>query len=1485
METTQYAISEVVSNDTNVLMETGCELTSEPHEPPPIAIAELISPSVKETIIAFAEYHSITQASKRFKVPTAMIKKWIGDREDSAQMKPKFNSPGQGRKLSYSVEIDEAIAKHVRKMVSQGERVTMQYLCQYAKELIQDENPQFNASSGWAQRFLVRHAIDIGRPKNNLNPKVHETRGRPLSYSTETDQLLADYVRSRISEGQMFTNSELRRYAKEIVLKENPNFTGSASWAQNFLHRHKISLQSIVHESPEPTSLLSHPPPPTTITSSLSDSSIGPAAEITPTTSHPGMYSDITSSSLDSSADDTMKTALAILTGGGDHSTMLSSAQAAALHLSEMTSDSVSLVDLLTSAQQLQDSSDDGGVSLITSGLESPSGSIYLNLGGSEAFSAGFSSATQVDPNTQAPIPMTQDPGTRHLPQQLHDVVAQASRPLSYTKETDQQLAKWVHEQQALGKKVTFASLRAYAKKLISQENPNFNASVGWVTPFLLRHNLDLSLNKKKQGRKGSMPRKISADGSKSDSPTEDDDAGDEELPLQTADPPIISPDVLATVIATSLAEHAQSGLPSLAEQARMVLAEHGQLCEQTNPDNSTPTPTKVKSVAKVKTDPKQSIKREKSRNRHTLAEKLEVVRLMKEYNVAAHYVCRTLGIANSTYAGWTKLVTQKGAELEALSTNRKRANAKGQGRPLSYSKETDEAIANWVRAQQQLGMHITPAELGKYATALISQESTHFTASSGWQQKFLQRHSLQLYSTWAQKATAPTAGGDKLPPVAEDQTNIPTPIQTEEVVANDFKPQVYEWPFGSEIDTELAKWVKEQVQQLGSFSVSSVCKRAEEVSHNPLFVASLGWAFKFLHRHCIMLDPKPTISQLCATALNRKRSSDSSQEQSVSTPKKLRPADPQEFSVSPSTGNLCEALLALSNQTTVEGSEDTTMQAALQSLQTAVAQVIQQQQQQLQVEEVHKLDEEEIDQSQLDPIPLMETTSPSLKDGKQDEKITPNSQSSNTYFGKPAREFSSDEKEEVVRYANATTLQKAALKYGVAAPTVWRWRVELKLHQPKYTPMQKKYIIKFAEANSLREASSRYGVSGKTIQNWRKSLMADGELSTPGIEEVPVVSMVAGGSVPEPMDTSMSQQKPREPSTSEVVTYDTQNFQFIVDGGEVVESSGRTDVTPTAQPLVQVEPLPLEVTNEVDIENVGMEYDIVSSEGHAAKPRCTAEEKQHILQFALDHSVREASNKYGISQGTLYYWKKNMMSSGGGSVDTVSLVTTSAPQSGSVGTTYTGLPGESDIMPGLSRTTPIRREGISEHYITTSASSALSGLSAEALQNLPHDVNFLHAVTSLLTSSEPESDKTKPSPRRLHSTSGGISSPTEVLVTPFHSTTVDSVAQTEMDSTATVTVVTTATAANVPPQELTSDEQVPGPVQIEEQVVEVRDESKEEEEEVTDEGAETTITTEETELSMPSTTGGGLEAVSVEEVDISQTVELVDSEVQDSVP
>ena len=1281
METVEYAINQVVTQEEDIVnvvddIPGGSKSVS-------VTITESVVSDQKDVILKFAEQYSISQASSRFKVPTSTIKKWMKSSPDSATMLPKFNLPGQGRKLSYSTEKDESIASHIRDQLGKRERVTLSYVSNYAKSIIQEENPQFIASSGWAQRFLIRHSIDLSSQSPSAkrvdSAPSSESRGRPLTYSTDTDRAIADYVRSRLSDGQTLSNSELRRYAKEVIGKENPNFTGSASWAQNFLLRHKIALQSPIDVATPTTSY--HHTSSLNISTSLAEPSLHPAAEITPTTST-AIYPDIptTSVAMDTSVDDTMKTALAILTGENIDSVILSPAQAAALQssLSELTTDTVSLVDLLNNAQQLSEQGD-GQVALITHGLESPSGNIYLGLGGNEAFGSGLSgpAATQVNPNTQTPLPTL----TAHTEHQQTEMVTQASRPLSYTKETDNALADWVQEQQAAGKKVTFASLRAYAKKLISTENPNFNASVGWVTPFLLRHNLDLNVNKKKKTRKGSTPRKIS-----SDDPKEREEDGEEvsgeEPRLQTADAPIITPEVLATAIATSLSEQGWSG--------SQVNTMEGGDTQTLSTDKKQAVPGDEGST-EVKPTPKIG-RRTKARTRHTLAEKLEVVRLMKEHNLAAHHVCRMLGIANSTYAGWTKLVQQKGAELEALSSNKKRANVSGQGRPLSYSRDKDEAIADWVRSQQQMGVQVTPNDLAKHATTVISQENFNFTASSGWQQKFLQRHNLQLTTMWTQRpASLPNSLTEKVgespqTTVVEDQQSVPAPVQTEEVISNDIGGDK---PYSDEIEEQLIQWVKEQVEQNGSLAVQVLCKKAEDlvIEQNPVFVATLGWAFKFLHRHSILLDPKPSTALIEG---GRKRASveDTPEHSSyLNTPKKLHSMEPADLSVSPSTGNLCEALLALSNQAGDGGEASSqSIQAAVQSLQNAM-QVVQQQ------------------QAAQQAAAAVTTATPNKTESSSQEM---SSSSGSTYFGKPAREFTSEEKEEVVRYANATTLQKAALKYGVAAPTVWRWRVELKLHQPKYTTMQKKYIIKFAETNSLKEASQRYGITGKTIQNWRKALQAEGELPT----VTPMDEPTANTDMTDPMDTIPSGATPTG-EAAEVVTYDNQNFQFIVDGGEVVDTTGKGEQSIPAE-SVRVEPLSLEVTNEVDIENVGMEYDVVSSEGHAAKPRCTPQEKLHILQYALEHSVREASQKFGISPGTLYYWKKSM--SGSGSLDTSSATLTSTNPNDSIMTVeYSGMSGDTGVLQGLRLATS---EPSNEQF--NNSTSTTVPIASEAIQTPP---------------------------------------------------------------------------------------------------------------------------------------------------------------------
>ncbi len=1385
--------------------------------------------SVKEVIISFAGKYSVNQAAKRFSVPSSTIKRWI--KGENVQMRPKFNSPGQGRKLSYSKETDLAIADHVKALLAKGEKMSVQSLCGYAKSRIQEENPHFNASTGWAQRFLPRHGINLGnhRSKRESEPASSsgktetkapsDTRGRPLSYSTETDQTIAEHVRERQAEGQALSNSELRKYAKELILKENPNFTGSASWAQNFLLRHKLSLHPLGNGRGEGSSLdvLSHstlqlssdsPPSMSDIASGIGDGSLGPIAEITPTSvssvltnAGPSVGSDYAGVSV---ADDPMKAALAILTGENiDTSSLLNSAQAAALQLTlnELTTaESISLVDLLNNAQQLQDQSGgDGAVALITHSLEpSTSSSLFLGLSGtSEAFSSGLmgAAATQVNPNTQAPLFTLPRLHTMELPRlsaARSGETIQANRPLSYTKETDQLLANWVQEQQATGRKVTFASLRAYAKKLVSNENPNFNASVGWVTPFLLRHNLDLSVNKKKKQPRKSTPRKIEASNpdegddsllDESDNPDGEQIAEEQFTVDGEIDHVSTSTGVSRTVApATPMEQVPQhpgaslneltiqvaenpAPLPSLPPSSQDTpLSRQLQMLPQSpTPAGASPQANEGKSEPPMEEKFPTSLKRSKGqRARHTLAEKLEVVRLMKEYNVAAHYVCRMLGLANSTVAGWIKLVNQKGAELEQLSANKKRANVSGQGRPLSYSREKDEAIARWVRAQQSLGAQITSADLTKYATSLIGQDNASFTASSGWQQKFLQRHNLQL-----------TIRGDKLSPLIEDQQDIPAPVQTEEVITHEFSTNLLDKPYSEEIEEELVQWAKERLSENGSLAVQALCRKAEElvVATNPMFVATLGWAFKFLHCHGLMLDPKPSVAVLESPNTPRKRLMEGIDASLLSTPKKLR-SDIAGVSVSPSTGNLCEALLALSNQAQEGGEGVQTVQAAVQAMQNAV----------------------EAFQKQHAPLNQQDTPVPIRLPPSHSQEQSPQATINSTYFGKPAREFTPEEKEEVVRYANATTLQKAALKYGVAAPTVWRWRVELKLHQPKYTPMQKKYIIKFAETNSLREASQRYGITGKTIQNWRRALQAEGELGSGGLLLDEAVQGEVTDPSPPPAVTAGDGTSPV------MVTYDTQNFQIVVDGGEVVETSGGRETHDG-----HVDQIQLEVTHEMDIENVGMEYDVVSSEGHAAKPRCTHQEKVQILEYALKHSIKEASQKFGISPGTLYYWKKSYSTGGLTSGERhlssqsttdkgapVALpITTQRESTASEDVEFPGISGEATVISALNPASVVTAEHIGippEQLLSVTEtatpenlqalSQTLANITHEALQNLPADISLLQAVSSLLSQQGAEAEGghgvsllqkgQKTVPRRESTTSGGISSPTDVLVTPF---------------------------------------------------------------------------------------------------------------------
>ena len=69
-----------------------------------------------------------------------------------------------------------------------------------------------------------------------------------------------------------------------------------------------------------------------------------------------------------------------------------------------------------------------------------------------------------------------------------------AGRPMTYSKEIDDNLIAWVLKQRDLHLPVRRLELKLKAKALICPHLPNFKASSGWIEKFMRRHSLSLRL-------------------------------------------------------------------------------------------------------------------------------------------------------------------------------------------------------------------------------------------------------------------------------------------------------------------------------------------------------------------------------------------------------------------------------------------------------------------------------------------------------------------------------------------------------------------------------------------------------------------------------------------------------------------------------------------------------------------------------------------------------------------------------------------------------------------------------------------------------------------------------------------------------------------------------------------------------------------------------------------------------------------------------
>lgn len=83
--------------------------------------------------------------------------------------KERIKPCGSGRRLSYATQTDANLLRWVKDLQENKINVTREMLQRQALALIQLECPDFKASSGWVEKFLVRHGITLPGMCRNFN--------------------------------------------------------------------------------------------------------------------------------------------------------------------------------------------------------------------------------------------------------------------------------------------------------------------------------------------------------------------------------------------------------------------------------------------------------------------------------------------------------------------------------------------------------------------------------------------------------------------------------------------------------------------------------------------------------------------------------------------------------------------------------------------------------------------------------------------------------------------------------------------------------------------------------------------------------------------------------------------------------------------------------------------------------------------------------------------------------------------------------------------------------------------------------------------------------------------------------------------------------------------------------------------------------------------------------------------------------------------
>ena len=176
-ETAPSSESVRILNSSTVLctesVDSECE-NSEP-EVPPVARGKYKQFTYREKIAVkeFAKMHGIRAAAKHFKVLKSTVNNWTKTDYNDDQLRSHKNGHvyKSGRGLTYDEEIDLQILAHVLELRDMQVPVTMDDICNHARELVKPVSPGFQASQGWVAAFMKRHDLCL-RAKTSLAQRL-----------------------------------------------------------------------------------------------------------------------------------------------------------------------------------------------------------------------------------------------------------------------------------------------------------------------------------------------------------------------------------------------------------------------------------------------------------------------------------------------------------------------------------------------------------------------------------------------------------------------------------------------------------------------------------------------------------------------------------------------------------------------------------------------------------------------------------------------------------------------------------------------------------------------------------------------------------------------------------------------------------------------------------------------------------------------------------------------------------------------------------------------------------------------------------------------------------------------------------------------------------------------------------------------------------------------------------------------------------------